>query len=275
MVTIKILIVLYNKQIEESETCTSLQKCDFLKKGQHQIYIWNNSKNPFSDNSKDKFRRYFEYSMVSFLGDGINHPLSEVYNKIIGSIDSEGFLFLFDHDSVVTNSYFVECEKAILNNDNINLFLPKIYYNDILVSPAHSYYFLGKHIKHISTGLIRTRFLTAINSGMCIRCSYLKHDFAGYNEQIKFYGTDNDFMYKYSLDNDNAYVLESSMSHMLNYYSEQNLSSKLNRFKDVKNGIYQQMKTINIALLYLSKVYLFIYSMKLNIKFKTTAFTWN
>ena len=107
---------------------------------------------------------------------------------------------------------------------------------------------------------------------MFIRCKYLKEQFQGYNEKIKFYGTDNDFMYKYSKQNKFAYILNSSLNHTLNYYEDITVESKVRRYKDVKNGILVQMESINKMLVVLARAYLFIYECKMNVKFKTLSF---
>ena len=270
---IKVLIVLYNKTIRESESCSSLiGLSEYCRNRITDLYVWNNSSFFIPEEEKALLNSYFLNSHVHYFEDKKNHPLSIVYNKIIFLNNSNGGLLILDHDSTFGDAYIEELLFSFEKHPEINLFLPQVTYNDVLVSPAKQYFFYGKHIKKISTGIISTRFLTAINSGMFIRCKYLKEQFQGYNEKIKFYGTDNDFMYKYSKQNKFAYILNSSLNHTLNYYEDVAVASKVHRYKDVKNGILVQMESINKMLVILAHIYLFIYECKMNIKFKTLSF---
>ena len=47
------------------------------------------------------------------------------------------------------------------------------------------------------TGVLKINNRFAINSGMVIDAHYLANTFKGYDERIKFYGTDDDFILKY------------------------------------------------------------------------------
>lgn len=273
MCTIKILVVLYNKTIRSSETCSSLMKLNaHCKDYITDLYIWNNSPFLIPDEEKTFFNNSFLNSHVYYFEDKENHPLSVIYNKIIFLNDSVGGLLILDHDSTLDDTYIEELLSSFKSNPEINLFLPRVFYNSVLVSPAKLYYFCGRYIKNFPLGVTSSRFLTAINSGMFIRCKYLKEQFQGYNENIKFYGTDNDFMYKYSKQNEFVYILSSSFNHTLNYYEDTSIASKIHRYKDVRNGILMQMKSINKFLTLLARIYLFIYECRMNVKFNTWAF---
>ena len=269
----KVLIVLYKKSIRSSETCISLMNLDSsVINSITDLYVWNNSPTLLPCDEKYEFNSYFRNVKIKYYEDGSNHPLSKVYNTIISEIDENDGLLILDHDSVFDSSLFEELTTVLVKYSNINLFLPRIYYKSTMVSPARQYYFYGRYFKKEKLGFVTTRFLTAINSGMFIRCRYLKEKFEGYNEEIKFYGTDNDFMYKYSRQNEYAYILEARLEHTLNYYEDASLESRLRRFHDMKNGMLVQMKNINIVLLFLSHIYLFLYACKMNFKYRTFLF---
>ena len=273
MSKLKILVVLYNKELFNSETCLSLIGLrESLKSCIEELFIWNNSSVLLSAVNKQSFETKMNNVKILYLEDGVNHPLSEIYNVIISKIDSNGLLILFDHDSKFSDDYLIRLLESEKENPSINLFLPKIYYSKLLVSPARQIYFYGKYIKDIQSGVISSRFLTAINSGMAIRCRYLKEDFPLYDEDIKFYGTDNDFMWKYSQQNRYAYVLNVALFHTLNYYEEGDLESKLRRFSDMKNGMRVRMKKINNFVYGLSLIYWFLYSCKMSLKYKSLLF---
>jgi GT2 family glycosyltransferase len=64
-------------------------------------------------------------------------------------------------------------------------------------------------------GRVSSRRTLAINSGMIIRRDYLARRFSGYDERLRFYGTDNDFCRKYSKDERWVYALNSVVTHSL------------------------------------------------------------
>lgn len=273
MVKVKVLIVLYNKHIFESETCQSLVNVGNIhSKAISEIYIWNNSSFLLQENEKNLFDSDFPNARVYYFEDCKNYPLSVVYNTIISRLDTDGGLLILDHDSTFDENFIKEIQEGFNDYPNINLFLPRIYYHSTMVSPARQYYFYGRYLKQEIKGVVKSQFLTAINSGMFIRCSYLKNEFEGYNEKIKFYGTDNDFMYKYSKKNKYIYVLNARINHELNYYEDISLEKRLHRYKDIRNGIIEQMKSINSVLYFFSRIYLLYYECRMNVKYCTMRF---
>lgn len=265
----KILVVLRNKTIESSETCMSLVSAKELLADRSEIILWDNSDVPLTSQKVDSYRKMLSGVNLSYIHRGRNVYLSEVYNNIIEYIDEDGLLLIFDHDSSIPISYFQELLEAINLYPEINLFLPRIYHKDFLFSPAKSFYFLGRHFHSLKAGVLSAKHLTAINSGMAIRCRYLKSEFPGYNTKIHFYGTDNDFMYKYSMTNRDAYVMDAIIQHHLNYFESTDVREKVFRFQDMKYGATEQMKEINWGVYMLCRLYFFLYQWRLAFKYKT------
>lgn len=270
---VKFLIVLYNKPLCTCETCSSiLNWSKEARSSINELYVWNNSPYFIPSDEKQDFLRYFPETKVSFYEDGINHPLSFVYNEIIKQTDEKGILVLWDHDSNVPEKYVKELLLLVKTHEDINLFLPQILFNEHLVSPGRMFYFWGRTMSEISSGKQSAKNLTAINSGMAIRCNYIKNIFPGYNPKIRFYGTDNDFMYKYRTQNESLYVMSIQLKHELNSFSKTDLGDSILRYRDIKNGIIQLSKGFPFFIRLLSWFYIFIQSTKLNIKNKTTGF---
>ncbi len=273
MSEINFLIVLYKKTLAESETVASIVAWpDAVKKRITRVIVWNNSPTSLSDGEKSEFQESLKNTEVVYSEDGINHPLSQVYNSVVGMLPDHGLLVLWDHDSRIPETFLPALIQAETAHPDVALFLPKIFYNEQLVSPAKQYYFYGKYLKSVASGLFKSRFATAINSGMAIRCSYLAARHPIYNEEIKFYGTDNDFMYKYSRDNEYFFVLDTEIKHTLNFYEQDDLESTVRRYRDIKNGMLRQMASINPAIYLLSVLYMILYTLKLCFRFKTTRF---
>ncbi|MDE7305408.1 MAG: hypothetical protein K2N04_05790 [Alistipes sp.] len=273
MSEINFLIVLYKKTLAESETVASIVAWpDAVKSRIARAIVWNNSPTLLSDEEKNGFRESLKNTEVIFSEDGINHPLSQVYNSVVGMLPDHGLLVLWDHDSRIPEAFVPTLLQAEAAHPGIDLFLPKIFYNEQLVSPARQYYFYGKYMKSAAPGPFRSRFATAINSGMAIRCSYLAAHHPVYNEEIKFYGTDNDFMYKYSRNNEYFCILDTEIKHTLNFYEQADIESTVRRYRDIKNGMLKQMASINPVVYMLSLLYMFLYTLKLCFRFKTTRF---
>lgn len=270
---IKFLVVVFNKTLGECETCVSMLRWKPSVRSQiAELYIWNNSSFSIPQKDKDIFQQYFPDTSVQFIEDGVNHPLSEVYNEVIKNTSEDGILVLWDHDSTIPEEYLGCLLNACKENHSINLFLPQVFFNNNLVSPAKMFYFWGRRISEISPGPHESIHMTAINSGMAIRCAYLKFSFPGYNDRIKFYGTDSDFMYKYSMQNSHFFVLPISLKHELNSFSKTDLNDSIRRYRDIKNGLLQLSKGFPLIAKFLTPLYLLIESTKQNIIHKTFRF---
>ena len=84
MSKLKILVVLYNKELFNSETCLSLIGLrESLKSCIEELFIWNNSSVLLSAVNKQSFETKMNNVKILYLEDGVNHPLSEIYNVIM------------------------------------------------------------------------------------------------------------------------------------------------------------------------------------------------
>lgn len=269
---LKVLIVLYNKKIEESETIMSLSKIVDKIQFINEIIIWDNSKVIMSEDEQVYLKNIFQPVNVQYIGTGKNTSLSIIYNSVIRTLSDKEILVLLDHDSNLTLAYFEELRGAIEKYPQINLFLPIIKYNGSIVSPANSWYFKGSYWKEEKLGLVETKNQNAINSGMAIRATYLKTDFGGYNEELAFYGTDSDFMYKYGRQNRYFCVINAVINHTLDFFNNDSIDSKLFRYKEIRRAALINMKERGFFIYLLCYFYFLIYSIKLIISFKDIRF---
>ncbi len=272
-VCIKILIVLYNKKVVESETITSLINCKKELKENSSIIIWNNSFKPFFSEEIEILMKDFSPLNIEIYGnDGNNTTLPHIYTTIYSSCKKSDILVLFDHDTNIPTNFFKELYDSIVKYKNINLFLPIICYSNNIVSPSYTFGVKGLSWKTPKYGQIKSSHITAINSGMAIRCSYLIDKFEGYNMELKFYETDNDFMAKYALQNTYLYVLNSTIRHTLNFYEDSSIESKLKRFKDMKYGRLIRLKSISKGMFLLGCLQYFYFGFKCALIYKDYRF---
>lgn len=236
MSKIYILVVLYKKQITESDTLMSLQVSQ-KPNINCELIIWDNS--PYKQDFEQVaiLSNTLEPWHLSYRWDGKNHYLSQIYNTVISECDDDSILIILDHDSKLPANYLKYIENITMSSEtsNVNLFLPIVFSHDKIVSPAYETKFRHKLWENKKIGIISSENLTAINSGMVIRSKYLKGLFPGYNEKLRFYETDNDFMRKYRLQNESAFIMDLCINHSLNFI-EDDVASKISRFQAMKEG---------------------------------------
>lgn len=269
-----ILIVIYNKNPEDSSTLVSLSKTDNSYKSNMRCLVCDNSRKEYNNQQKEALANMLKGIDYRYKhNEGENKPLSKIYNETIREIRSDEYLVILDDDSVFDSDLFRECSHAIDDNQDIDLFLPIIYNNGTVVSPAVLRGFKGHYIKNVVAGRIKCKNITAINSGMIIKGSYLKDKFEGYDERIKFYFTDNDFMAKYDLSHQELYVLNYRMNHTLNFYMRgESFEKKKVRFRDLRRSYLILMRRKGFLIYLLAQLYLFVYSVKFSIQQRDIRF---
>ena len=166
-----------------------------------------------------------------------NVPLSRIYNSVIDEFlrpDDAPFeaLVITDQDSDFLPALLDEASAAMDTHPEVSLFLPHVIANDAIVSPANVYGCVGLPWRHKRAGTITARSRTAINSGMIIRREYLVRRFIGYDERLRFYGTDNDFCRKYATTERWLYVLNSVVTHSLARDADETRDVKLWRHRE-------------------------------------------
>lgn len=229
MIDLTILVCLYNKDLKTSNTIQSLLRAD-LPTNSTNVIIWDNSTFRMEQDSIDFLRNHFLKFIYKHTPENV--VLSKIYNSVIDSLDGEhSYLMLCDDDSDIPESFFGILENQIPLNPSVNLFLPQIYSDSILVSPAKDYLIVTKLITDLQPGTISSRSITAINSGMVISNRFFKDGFR-YDEDLRFYGTDNYFMIQYAKANENLVVLDVRFNHSLSFNASGDLKNKLRIFRE-------------------------------------------
>jgi GT2 family glycosyltransferase len=227
--------VVYKSAPSQSASLRSLSRC--LASG-HLItcIVWDNS-----PHAADQAER-------AWLGDTLpdsiyrhtpeNVPLSRIYNTIIGEflrpVPGSTFdaLLITDQDSLFDPVLLDEAGAAMSAHRDVALFLPHVIANDTIVSPATVYGCIGRPWRRKRVGKMNARSRTAINSGMIIRSDYLARRFPGYDERLRFYGTDNDFCRKYSRTEKWMYTLNSVVTHSLSRDVDEISDVRLSRHRE-------------------------------------------
>lgn len=110
------LVVIYNKQIEESSTIRSLIISNYTG----DLYIFNNGPGEVNFSSSFIALLQSKYNCIKIVEDVNNRPLSNIYNDFL-NVDGYDNYYLFDDDTTIPSNFF-ESEKRI----GYDLSLPKI-----------------------------------------------------------------------------------------------------------------------------------------------------
>tara|TARA_R110000868_G_scaffold82956_10_gene234164 strand:+ start:64754 stop:65581 length:828 start_codon:yes stop_codon:yes gene_type:complete len=228
-------IVLYNENISSASTVVSLMSiADFLNSENAKLIIWDNSP---TIQSEKNLKALSKFSNVDYFHTPENLSLSKIYNRMYLGNQEFTHLILFDQDSRPDQNYFEKMLKAILDNVEINLFLPIIKVKDLIVSPADRFIINGKYWKKEYIGLVNAKKRLAITSGMAINLNYLLDNNPAFDENLTLYGIDTDFMIQYEKVNTFFYVVNYVMEHDLSFFSNELIQKKALRYKNQREAL--------------------------------------
>ena len=192
-----ILVIVYNQKLSESLTIQSLIYSKNELQGSRLI-VWDNSKVQQDTSEKQNLFSNFSEINIDYIHTPENLSLSQIYNNVRKSTKyGYEYIILMDQDTVFNQSLFQVHKEAINAYGKFNLYLPIIKYKSKIISPGYLYYFKGFYFQKEIKGVVLSKFKTAINSCMIINYDYFVNKFNGYDERLRFYGTDDYFMHSY------------------------------------------------------------------------------
>jgi hypothetical protein len=232
-----ILVVVYNRSLQNSETLKGLiESSPLLKSINALVVVWDNSENASlgSDDItllKQKF--FFKYHHCPS-----NKPLSYVYNESIEKFIISGkyqYLVVLDHDSKILPGYFEELKNIIESNSNLDIILPVVKNNNILISPAKLFFVKGIYFKTIESGIYRGKLL-AVNSGMAISRSFIEKNDFRYDARLQSYGTDNYIMNFANNKRAKYFIMNNLFEHGYAFYDNIDFKKKAEVFSQIKRA---------------------------------------
>lgn len=258
------IIVIYNINLEDSPSLISLLK--YQEYNPIEIILCDNSDEINSNTDNTILKQNIKY--ISMKG---NMGLSYAYNKAISEIkklSSDSCIFFLDQDTVVNFELFDKGQLTLKDNKLLNIIAPQV--NDVqgLLSPCKMTYTGGKRINKYKK---ITKNISFINSGLCIRANVFKN--IKYDEDLFLDLVDISFINKYK-ENFNLNTIEVSdviIQQEFSGTSHVGLSNKLTRFviyiKDFRTFYNKE-----ILMKIICEISLFIYSLKLSIKYGNNIF---
>lgn len=192
------LVVLFNKEINNSETINSLiktnQEFNFCK-----LIIWNNGPLELKSNDVKKLSLMnLDVSIIETVG---NISLAKIYNEFIRIINSNKYVLL-DHDTAINNKFLEDVFTAEINN----LSVPIIKMNGKIQYPKIN----GTVIKEKQVYDKKSNIIS-IGSGLVIGKDFIlkivdKKYKTLFDENFYLYGVDSTFFYRINGLKLNGYV---------------------------------------------------------------------
>ena len=153
------IVVVYNKNIQNSITCNCLRKMSSLD---IEIVVVDNSE---KDMNNEDICHNLGYTYISMNG---NKGLSKAYNTAIDAVDAD-ILILLDDDTELHKVYFDKLNKAVNENPDVDVFAPIVYGQDGVIYSPNEFSFIRNHfMKNVHQIVPQERF-NAIASCLAIR----------------------------------------------------------------------------------------------------------
>lgn len=256
----KLLVVLYKTSPAASSTIQSIvayfSSIGACQCADCELIIWDNS--PQSQTEEIQNFRLNCPIKVSFIATPENTSLSKIYNTVSSGMADSDYLTLLDQDSCLPSTYFIELRNA--QRGGYPLILPQVICNGVLVSPGTRFFCKGMLLKNIKSGLIASKNLLAINSGMSATGAVFKQ--IHYDERLMFYGTDTYFMKQYEKRFPSAYVLEAQLNHSL---AENDAATSFERKQQIAQTRRAAWKIVFSETL-AERLFLFVYEFALRLR---------
>jgi GT2 family glycosyltransferase len=260
------VLVLYNTELEHSESFISLSKNLENSGSKMDIVVYDNSPEPVYEKEAS-----FENWNIHYFHDRSNPGVSKAYNEgfKIGKKLDKKWLLLLDHDTTFPEDALIKYFDAMDHYKNSVLFAPVLLMNNKIYSPSGYYLKRGFHLKSINAGLNTIRNRTLLNSGICISLDAFEK-IGGFNEKVKLYFSDLNFIDRYRRHYTDFIVLDTICKHKMFTIENKNAQNQLRRFMYFCEGARNSSDDCVDFCIYFS--FAFLRAIKLSLKFKTFGF---
>ncbi|MEP6513797.1 MAG: hypothetical protein ABJA79_08000 [Parafilimonas sp.] len=264
------VIVLYKTSLENSCSFNSLLNAIQLQPGTLHVLMYNNSpeiklNTEFYDKSN---------LTLTVINDKKNSGVSKAYNiaSALAKKTKRKWLLLLDQDMQLPENFFLEfflLRKKNLSNERL-LYLPIVYSENKIVSPANYIPYRGFRRKDIKAGCHDIRKLAIINSGVLIDVALFKQA-GGFNEEVGLDFSDVSFFRRLKQYNKNAIIMNVKCMHAFSGFEYDNYEKHLNRFRIFNRNALAFSKEKGVSKIFLF-ITVFLRAFNLSLKFKTFNF---
>jgi glycosyltransferase involved in cell wall biosynthesis len=206
-----VVVVLYRMDLASSPTIASLvAAAGALERA--TVLIWDNGPTPQDASELARFERLAAWR-VEYVHAPENAGLPVAYGSAIARARAHDVVVFLDQDSGVPTEYFDQVRAACHAHPECAVFLPIVESHGRIVSPGSYRWVKGRYWPTARYGLVPSVGLTAINSGMAVRRTYLAEEFPGYDARLRFYGVDTAFMLDHARRRRHACVMACVVRH--------------------------------------------------------------
>lgn len=220
------IVVIYNKNCDESKTCQALLN---RNNSDEYVMIMDNSE---IKNDNMSFCNELQWKYVSMNG---NKGLSKAYNKAINILkdNKNDFIIWLDDDTFITDEYIENLKKACKINSEKKVFMPIIYDNNKkIISPSICTKIKNFKLKDESElKKINIKNILAINTCLAVKISVYSN--YRYNEKQFLDLIDNSFFYYLRKEKIEYCILPNKI--IQNFFS----SEKINYEKKLKRVLIE------------------------------------
>lgn len=208
------ICVVYATKPEKTITINSLSKIEFNKFNINASFaIWDNSIAGYQNEAVQQVLKNYKVATYHY---GINEKLSKIYNNLINEYKSSNdWVVILDDDSVIDDEYIhglIEFIHASSNNKSLIAAVPRIYNNNIMISPGRIEGVRGFVLPDIQQGIVKNKNIVAMMSGTII--SLISNiELPKFDERLSFYGVDTKFFLDLDEVNGKKYILPSKLEH--------------------------------------------------------------
>jgi GT2 family glycosyltransferase len=235
-----ILVILYNKKINDSESIRSL--ININNKDDVDLYIWDNSKKRLDEQSLDDLSNFFP--SFEYFHDGKNHSLACIYNIVCDHFfirNKVDYSIILDHDSLLNSDHLVTLSNEILLYKNPFLIVPiaRNIHTKSIISPRFldntSIEKSDQSNPFIIPGIHSTSNFFAIGSGLTLS-KILWDSGIRFDEDLNLYGVDVEFCIDYANKNEQFLTSKTEILHDVSTNADSRLQKckrliNLNRYR--------------------------------------------
>lgn len=264
---ISVVIVLYNTTLEESLTFKSLTNdLQEVSDCKMNLIVYDNSRKSQKINAND-----FPEWQISYFHDVNNSGVSKAYNLAANLALEKKYkwILLADQDTLFPINSLTKYIESVNKFQSIKLFVPTLLSGNVPYSPCRYYFSRGFIWKNPHPGIHSLKHKNVLNSGMLINLDAF-HSVGGYNEKIKLYFSDFDFVLRFEKKFNKFCLINLICHHELSDVVKVEIESAIRRFQHYCEGgfLSASSKTLFIQLF----ITTLLRSIKLSAKYRNVIF---
>ncbi|NVN94894.1 MAG: glycosyltransferase [Bacteroidetes bacterium] len=259
------VIVIFKVKLIESSSFVSILKILDKDNLDLDFLIYDNSPTSKYDVNKEKY----QHASISYIHNKENVGVSKAYNEgyKLAQKQNKKWLLIMDQDTICPDNFLKAYYYSFVKFQDVSLFVPKLIWNNKVLSPCNFLFERGSAKSHISNGIQDFKKKSLLNSGMFIKLDSFSKT-GGFNNKIKLDFSDFYFINNFKKNYNSFVITEAICVHELSS-TDTNCENAINRFKFYCNGARNYMNFNNFFWVFL---WAKLHMLKLSFKYKDIRF---